>query len=375
MTVGPGSRDTRRVAHQVFFPAAAIYGAVLPPVSLAVMIGLVPGLPGLANGAGHGHEMLFGFALAVVAGYLLGPQPRARLNALLALWIAGRVAFLAAPGNTLGALLNAAFAVAVAALVAPKFLGAAKKMRNQAFAPVVLGIGAMATLAQIARLMHAGAAEHVVLVEAVLLFALLALFMGGRIIAAAAAGQRYKQGEKMDVRVQPRLEGALLIGIAAAVVLVPLEQARIPAAGVMAGCAAVAMVRLLRWRLWECHGRPDLAALAVGYGWIAAGLAMLGAALLAGRMQTVALHAITVGGLGSLMLGVMARVALLRVTRDPARSVSVLAGAVLLSAAALARIAAGFPLAAAGDLLWTSAWCWSLAFAMLAATLARLHPA
>jgi len=213
MIVGRGSRDKRRVAHQVFFPVAAVYGALLPPVSLAVMSGLAPGLPGLADGAGHGHEMLFGFALAVVAGYLLGPQPRRRLAALLALWIAGRVAFLAAPGNALGALINAGFAVAVAALVAPKFLGAAKKMRNQAFAPVVVGISVLATLAQIARLLHAGAAEHVLLVEAVLLFALLALFMGGRIIAAAAAGQRYKQGEKMDVRVQPRLEGALIAGI------------------------------------------------------------------------------------------------------------------------------------------------------------------
>ena len=375
MIVGRGSRDKRRVAHQVFFPVAAVYGALLPPVSLAVMSGLAPGLPGLADGAGHGHEMLFGFALAVVAGYLLGPQPRRRLAALLALWIAGRVAFLAAPGNALGALINAGFAVAVAALVAPKFLGAAKKMRNQAFAPVVVGISVLATLAQIARLLHAGAAEHVLLVEAVLLFALLALFMGGRIIAAAAAGQRYKQGEKMDVRVQPRLEGALIAGITSAVVLVPLPYGRVPAAWVLAGCAAVAMVRLLRWRLWQCRGRPDLAALAVGYGWIAAGLALLGAALLAGRMETVALHAITVGGLGSLMLGVMARVALLRVDRDPARSVPVLAGAALLSAAALARVAAGFPLAAAGGLLWASAWCWSLAFAMLAVTLARVRPA
>lgn len=372
MSIAPGKRAPRRLAHVVFFPAAAVYGALLPPLSLAVMTGLAPPVPGLLDGLGHAHEMLFGFALAVVAGYLLGPQPGRRLSWLLALWLAGRVGFLAAPANLLSALVNAGFALTVAALVAPKFLGAAKKMRNQAFAPVLVGISAMASLAQIARLRSNGTAGHLLMLEAVLLFALLALFMGGRIIAAAAAGQRYQQGENMNVRVQPRLEGALMLGLGLAVLLLPLPAARLPTALLLAACALVAAARLLRWRLWQCHGRPDLTALAVGYGWLAAGLGLLAAALLTDQLRSAALHAITVGGLGSLMLGVMARVAMLRTSRDPAHSIPVLAGAGLLSAAALARVAAGLPLPVSLELLWVSAGCWGLAFAMLATLLARL---
>src|SRR5690606_357933 len=56
-------------AHNWFFPAAALYAAIVLPLSLQIMLTQPGWLPGLATGLGHGHEMLFGFALAVIAGY------------------------------------------------------------------------------------------------------------------------------------------------------------------------------------------------------------------------------------------------------------------------------------------------------------------
>ena len=65
----------------------------------------------------HGHEMLFGYAIAVIAGFLLTAvrawtnQPTASggaLMALAALWIAGRVLVLT-PYAMAAAVINAAF--------------------------------------------------------------------------------------------------------------------------------------------------------------------------------------------------------------------------------------------------------------------------
>ena len=83
-----------------FFLGAALWAIV----ALALFIGTLMGAWELAPGYGalawHGHEMLFGFALAVIAGFLLTAvrnwtgQPTvegAPLAALAALWVAGRV--------------------------------------------------------------------------------------------------------------------------------------------------------------------------------------------------------------------------------------------------------------------------------------------
>lgn len=68
----------------------------------------------LATPAAHAREMLFGFALAVIAGYLLGPVPRRQLAVLVALWLLGRVGVLTWPGAVVASLADGAFALWVA---------------------------------------------------------------------------------------------------------------------------------------------------------------------------------------------------------------------------------------------------------------------
>src|SRR5450759_1841417 len=161
--------------------------------------------------------MLFGFALAVVAGNQLGPMAMPRLVLLAGLWVIARATFLAAPQNMTAAESNIAFAALLAAKLAPRLLGAAKKWRNQALPLVLVAICVSSIAFQLAQ--HAGfaAAEHTILKATVLLFALLLLFMGGRIIAPTVAGQFYRQGGKLDARVQPRIEGGLIIAMAVAI--------------------------------------------------------------------------------------------------------------------------------------------------------------
>ena len=353
-------------ANAVFFPAAAAYAALALPASVFSMSGALGALPGLASPVGHAHEMLFGFALAVVAGNQLGPANPNRLALLLALWAAARAAFDLAPLSVTALVTNGLFAALLAALLAPRLLGAAKKLRNQALPFTLLAICAADVV------FHR--APRASLSVALLLFALLLLFMGGRIIAPAVAGQFYRQGEKLDARVQPRTEAGLIVTMALAVAGSAFPPTAVTASLAGAATAAaglLAAVRLARWRLWALRGRPDLLCLAAGYAWLALGLLLYGAALAAGQRQTAALHVITVGGLGTLTLNVMAMTTALKARRDPARARLPIWGTLLVGGATVARALAGVEGAQSQRLLLLAALCWSSAFALLLVEFAR----
>ncbi|GMV74502.1 MAG: hypothetical protein AMXMBFR78_14530 [Rubrivivax sp.] len=346
----------------LFFPAASLYAALLLPWSVLGMLGWVPAPRLLATPLGHAHEMLLGFALAVIAGYQLPPLPRARLRVLLALWLAARLAFLAWPQQpALAFVLDAAFALALALQMTPRLFRAAKKLRNKVLPTLLAALCAAAVSFDGAMLAAGAMAQPAGAGAIVLLLAALMTFMGGRLVAAEAAGQLYKQGELLVPRVQPQLETAVLALLAAALVLALLPG---PDAALRAACAlagVLSLVRMARWRLWACRGRPDLASLASGYAWLALGLLAMGLTP-SGPARTAALHLVTIGALGSLTLNVMLNTMLLKAGRPrdgqrlPQRATA------LVAAAALLRAGAAFADAQASLLLVLAAACWSAAF-------------
>lgn len=338
---------------------------------MLALLGVAQMPPGLAFPAGHAHEMLFGFALAVVAGNQLGLIAPSRLGMLFLLWLAARATFLVAPFSPLASAANTAFAGSLALQIAPRLLKSAKKWRNKALPLVLIGICASDIAFELASQMGLVVAQFRILLTAVLLFALLMLFMGGRLIAPAVAGQFYRQDSVLEARVQPRIEAALIVFMVIAIsASIAASRALVFASGVAAiGAGAFAAARLLRWRVWALRGRPDLLCLAGGYAWLALGLATLGAALATDRDQTVALHIITVGSIGTLTLNVMAMTSTLRAHRDPGRSRVPVWGTLLLGVATLLRVLSGLGVSAAPSLLLTAAACWSGAFILLAALL------
>ena len=360
----------------VFFPAATAYAIFVLPASVFAMLGLTDELPALASPIGHAHEMLFGFTLAVVAGNQLGPMAMPRLALLAGLWALARAAFLCAPQSMAAAATNIAFAALIAAQLAPRLLGAAKKWRNQALPLVLMAICTSNIAFELAPYAGFATARDTILMVAVLLFALLMLFMGGRLIAPTVAGQFYRQGGKLDARVQPRIEGGLIVAMAVAAAA-SLCVSRPPFAMLAAAATAIAgilaAVRLLRWRLWVLRGRPDLLCLAAGYAWLAVGLMLYGAALAAGRYQTAALHIITVGALGTLTLNVMAMTWTLKARQDPSRARVRVWATILVGAATLARVLAGLALFDPKVLLLIASTIWSSAFAALLVFLFRLR--
>lgn len=362
-------------AFWLFFPAAAIWAAVVVPLSLHAVLSGSGWPPGLL-GAGHGHELIFGFALALIAGYTLGPQPWKVLAPLFLLWLLARLCWILAPDNPVSQLLSPAFALLLARYVVPRFQ-AAKKWRNRIAGPLILVI----CLLSLAFLVTANTPSDLwfplpdtrrLMVTAIVGLLLLMTFMGGRIIAPAVAGTLEKRGIALEARVQPHIEGTLLVVLAVAMILALTQVADIATGLLLVISALLILVRTLRWKLWHCMVRPDLLVLAAGYLWLASGAGITGIRLLQGTDPLPGLHVITIGALGTLSISVMLRLAWQRARRAFPPAWQVLGMAVAIAVAVLARLQAGATPFAYPGVLWLSALCWSTAYSLVAIQLVAL---
>jgi uncharacterized protein involved in response to NO len=123
------------------------------------------------------------------------------------------------------------------------------------------------------------------------------------------------------------------------------------------------LLRLVRWRGWRAMAEPTLLGLHLGYTWLAVGLLLLGLGSLFGALPPgTALHALTVGAIGSMILAVMTRTALAQTGR---RRVAIRGSAGLfwlITLAAILRVAAPLNGSVAIHLLCLAGLAWSSAF-------------
>ena len=361
-------------ANVYWFPVAAFYAALILPWSVLGQLGWAGAPVGLRSSWGHGHEMLFGFALAVVSGYLLGPRPRRNLLAMLGLWLLARIAFLGWPTSLAAALFDLGFVLALAWQTVPSFLKTAKKWRNKSVGFILLGLLCSAAAFQFAlRGDRWVPLPGTVLLEVVLLLSALMFFMGGRLLAPAIAGHMQDKGRKLLARVQPNIEAAVLLLLAVLLLfnLVALEWLRHIEGAVLLACAALALLRMLRWQIWHCFDRADFVALLCGYCWLIIGWALVGCSLLGAALPlSAAFHAITVGALGTLTASIMLRTRMLRCLKVADAWPWAYLVAVPVSIAAVLRLALGM-LPVDGALL-LAAGLWSLGFLVLFFLLLRM---
>jgi uncharacterized protein involved in response to NO len=361
-----------------FFLGLAIHGALALPLWLAIWLGALPAPGWLLPSWWHGHEMMFGLVAGAVAGFLLtaspvwtgGPVLQGRpLAALVALWVAGRVAFAAAGGLPawLVAALDLAFLPAVALAVVRTLWGSAQ-YRNYGVVGIVVGL-ALANAAMHAEALHivSGVAGRALrfAVDAVVV---LLLVIGGRITPAFTQAGLRRAGIEQAVRSWPWLN-ALVIGSAAALAFVSLVAARTPLTGVLATSAGLAAAaRLAGWQTWHTRSDPLLWSLHAGSAWLVAGLLLVGASDLGAPVPAAAgLHALPVGAMGGTILAVMTRVGLGHTGRPLTLPDPVVWCYALVHGATLVRVAAPF---AAADtqrvLLLASGVAWTAAFALFA---------
>ena len=353
-----------------FFLAAALWAVVAIPLWLvAYGTGYMP--PSLLlPPIWHAHEMVYGFAAAAVAGFLFTMIPnwsgRMPLQAwplarLVLLWLAGRVAVLSSAviGAPLAALLDLSFPLALLAVMAREIV-TGRSWRNL---PMLTGLFLLLIGNLLVHLQALGLTDTAQIGNRLGIATLLMLIalVGGRIVPSFT--RTWLAADKSPVALPAATTGfdhaaLAVIGVGLAVWALVPQQHLAPYCELAAGGGA--LLRLLRWRGLQTRREPMLLVLHLGYGWLAAGLLLAGVdALFDFLPQTTALHALTVGAIGTMILGVTTRVSLRQTGRPQTAGPVTAAMYALVTVAALLRLLAPLTgdfmllvLAASG-----TAWC------------------
>ncbi|MCP1445102.1 uncharacterized protein involved in response to NO [Pseudomonas sp. GGS8] len=363
-----------RLAFRPFFLVGCLVAVLAIPLWLAAFSGSISSWQPAGGWLGwHRHELLFGFGLAIIAGFLLtavrtwtgrpglSGKP---LAALALLWLLARVAWLANVPWPLLAVLELAFPLALAVLMGFT-LWKVRQKRNYPIV-VVLMLLALADGLSLYGLVegHEGWQRQGVLSGLWLVAAMMGL-IGGRVIPFFT--QR-GLGRVEGVAAWPWLDRLLLVGSPLVALLYAAGPALAPNVWVgllFAVLAAGHVVRLVRWHdraLWRV---PLLWSLHLAYGWLA--VACLAMALWHFGVPvnpSLAVHCLTIGAMAGLVLAMIARVSLGHTGRPLEPPSGMTLAFILLNLACLSRVVLilFFPLAA----LWLAGLCWALAFALYA---------
>lgn len=350
-----------------FYLLAALLAALSIPVWLAHYLGWISASPGITLGW-HMHEMVFGFAIAVVVGFLFTAgrawtgiwTPRgAHLAALALLWVAGRLAMLGAPA-WLAAAVDLLF-LPLAAWSMYRVLERAGNKRNM----FLVGLLALLTVANgafhgaVMGLLPIG--EIAPIHAAILLIVLIEAVIGGRVIPMftdnAVPGTKslvFPRNDKI----------ALAVLVAAGAGWVFGAPGPLMAGLGLAACCATAL-RMAYWKPYRAARNPLLWILHLSYAWIAAGFLLLALAALGIGTPSTAFHALAVGSMAGLILGMMTRTTLGHTGRKLLAGKAETAMYALIQAGALVRVAAGMvPAQWRATALIVSGACWSAAFAL-----------
>jgi uncharacterized protein involved in response to NO len=164
----------------------------------------------------------------------------------------------------------------------------------------------------------------------------LMVVVGGRVVPAFTTGALRKKG--VNLRKSPLLDRIAILSV----LLVLLADLIVPdsvGAGYVALFAAAAqVVRMSGWCSWRTRHAPILWVLHLGYGWIALGLGLKGAAAFGWISPEAGLHGLTIGAVGTLTLGVMSRAALGHTGRVLVAGRALCAAYLAVSVAALLRV-------------------------------------
>ena len=305
----------------------------------------------------HAHEMLLGYTLAVVAGFLLTASPSwtgkppirgPALAVLAGTWVLGRLAV------WFSAMVPAPWvAVADLALLPVLFVFIFRTLaggnpRHYVFLGVLAVLFAANVMVHMERLgmtQDTAQAGHGLALD---VFIVLIAVIGGRVVPAFTrnAIREANPGVAADpLPPRPWLDRLSILSV-----LSLLVAAQITPGGTAIGWLALTAalfngLRLMGWQGWKVKDQPIAWVLHLGYGWLVTGLAVRGWALAGGDMaETTALHVLTVGAIGTMTLAIMTRAALGHTGRDLKVPPAITLAYLLILSATVLRV--GGPLAA-----------------------------
>ena len=362
----PAGWPLLRLGFRPFYMGGALLAALNVPLWVAVFLGKLQWRPNVPPLLWHAHEMLFGFAVAIIVGFLLTAgkawtglaTPRGpALAGLVLLWLAARLAAIAG-SYPLYAVLDLAL-LPLVALVLLRLLLRARNHRNLPLVMLLALLAAANLLFHLALLQVLQISVLTPLCAALALIVMIESVMAGRVIPAFTMAVTPGLRLAASAPIERLALGATGLGLALWVISAPAAMTF----AVLALASILHVKRLLGWRPAVTAKRPILWILHAAYAWIPVGLALLALAQVGIVGVSSGVHALAVGATGGLIIGMITRTARghtgrpLQVSRP-----EVLAYALVLGAAVLRVF---LPLLAPALLvasLVTSAIAWSAAF-------------
>ena len=328
-----------------FFLLAGVLAAAIMPLWLTVWMGYWPLAAYFSPLTWHAHEMLYGYAVAVIAGFLLTAVRNwtgmttpsgASLAALAALWLLARLLLLcpAASMHTLTALLDLSFLPALMLAIGIPLVRYGKWQNTAILIILALMLGGngivhFAMLTDDAALVRRG------LDIGLYAIILVIVILGGRVIPFFIRGAI----PHAEPKSRPALEIASIAALIAAAIA-GIGDAPAVMTGTLAATAAV--LHAVRLAGWYCNGlwhEPLLWVLYLGYAWIVVGLALTAGATSDLVPPAVAMHALMAGSISVTTIGMMARVALGHSGRRLQATRLTVAAFYLINIAAVCRVA------------------------------------
>jgi uncharacterized protein involved in response to NO len=328
------------------FLLAGVFATLIIPLWLAILTGLWPTPTYLGPVGWHSHEMLFGYTMAVMAGFLLTavrnwtnlPTPTGPLLAGLALlWLTARFALVstAVVPAWLVAVIDLAFLPAVAGVLLPP-LWRSRNRRNIAFPFILLALTGANLVIHLQALGVLALGSDRALQFTLNAVVLIITVIGGRVIPAFTANA-------LPAARVYRLVWADVLAVALVIMVLVIDL--FPFLHAIAGpvallAAAANLIRMLHWRFLATRRVPMLWILHIGYVWLIVALALKG---LVGIVPMVtpsaAIHALTVGTIGGLTLGMMSRVSLGHTGRVIVAPTATTVAFILINVSAIIRMA------------------------------------
>lgn len=330
-----------RLGFRPFYIGAALIACLAVPLWVAAMWGAINLDLAVSPMLWHAHEMLMGFAVTVIIGFLLtavkawtGLQtPRGMaLGALVVLWFAARIAAWVAP-YAVYAVLDVLLLPAVAVIMLRILLRAGNK-RNL---PLV-GILALLSLANL--IFHLAVMGWMevdpmrALLAALGLIVMVECVMAGRVIPAFTMSVT----PGLKIIVPPWLERSSLASTALGLALWVFAPGLWLGFAALLLAAALQLLRLLHWHPGVTRSRPILWVLHLAYAWIPVGLVLLALAQPGWIVASIGVHALAVGATGGLIIGMVTRTARGHTGRPLQVSRAEVLAYVLVMAAALLRV-------------------------------------
>ena len=322
----------------------------------------------LGGASWHGHEMLFGYAFAVIGGFLFTavrnwaqrPTPSGwTLAAIVALWVAGRVLVLT-PHPMAAAIVNALFPLAIAIGIGIPLVQGGNR-RNYFFIALLVGASAIVLAFHLARMGRIDWPERAGLQAGLDIVLFVIAVVAGRVIPMFTNNGVPGAGATRNAWVERASLGGILALIAADVVGIDGS----PLAVLALAVATAHLARLALWRPLRTLRTPLVWVLHASYAWIAVHLALRALAEWGMVAAPLAVHALTIGAIGGMTIGMMTRTARGHTGRPLVADRYEVACYALVQLAAIVRVVGGlaFPSAYLQS-VWISAALWCAAFTL-----------